>query len=46
MKCVERVEASVEAERELVQIRLKVLRRYAMVNAIQPGLQIAEDEMD
>src|ERR1700674_39176 len=33
-------------ERELVQVRLKVLRRDTVVNAIQPGLQVAEDEVD
>src|ERR1035437_2869330 len=34
---VEREEPPVEAERKLVQVRLKVLRRDAVVNAIQPG---------
>ena len=43
---VEREEPPVEAERKLVQVRLKVLRRDAVVNAIQPGLQVAEDEVD
>ena len=43
---VEREEPPVEAERELVQVRLKVLRRDTVVNAIQPGLQVAEDEVD
>ena len=43
---VERIESSVEAERELVQVRLKVLGRDSVVNAIQPGLQIPEDQVD
>src|ERR1035437_2786840 len=43
---VEREEPPVEAERKLFQVRLKVLRRDAVVNAIQPGLQVAEDEVD
>jgi len=34
---VEREEPPVESERELVQVRLKVLRRDTVVNAIQPG---------
>jgi len=40
---VEGEEPPVEAERELVQIRLQVLRRDPVVNAIQPRLQVAED---
>ena len=43
---VEREEPPIESERELVQVRLKVLRRDAVVNAIQPGFQVAEDEVD
>ena len=43
---VEWEEPPVEAKRELVEIRLKVLRRDAMVNAIEPGLQVAEDKVD
>jgi hypothetical protein len=39
-------EPPVEAEREFVQVCLKVLRRDAVVNAIQPGFQVAEDEVD
>ena len=42
----EREEPPVEAEREFVQVCLEVLRRDAVVNAIQPGLQVAEDEVD
>ena len=34
---VEREEPPVESERELVQVRLKVLRRDTVVDAIQPG---------
>ena len=48
-QAVERVEweePSVEAKRELVEIRLKMLRRDAMVNAIEPGLEVAEDKVD
>ena len=43
---VEWEEPSVEAKRELVEVRLKMLRRDAMVNAIEPGLQVAEDKVD
>ena len=43
---VEWEEPPVEAKRELVEVRLKMLRRDAMVNAIQPGLQVAEDKVD
>ena len=43
---VEWEEPPVEAKRELVEVRLKMLRRDAMVNAIEPGLQVAEDKVD
>lgn len=43
---VERVEAPVEAERELVQVRLEMLRAHAVVDAIQPRLQVAENQVD
>lgn len=43
---VERVEAPVEAEHELVGVRLEVLRGYSVVNAQQPRLEVAEYEMD
>lgn len=39
---VEWEEPPVEAKRELVEVRLKVLRRDAMVNAIEPCLEVAE----
>ena len=43
---VERVEAPIEAERELVEVGLEMLRAHAMVDAVEPGLQVGEDEVD
>ena len=43
---VEWEEPPVQAKRELVEVRLKVLRRDAMVNAIQPGLEVAQYKVD
>ena len=43
---IERVEAAVEPECELVEICLKVLVADAMMNAVQPCLQVREDQMD
>jgi hypothetical protein len=43
---VERVETPIEAERELVEIGLEMLRAHAMVDAVEPGLQVGEDEVD
>src|SRR5208282_1682270 len=43
---VERVETPVEAERELIEVGLQMLRAHAVVNAVEPGLQIGEDEVD
>jgi hypothetical protein len=43
---VERVEAPVEAERELVEVRLEVLRRDAVMDAVQPRLEVRVDEVD
>jgi len=40
---VERVETPVEAERELVEVGLEMLRA---VDAVEPGLQVGEDEVD
>ena len=43
---VERVEAPIEAERELVEVGLQVFGADAVMDAVEPGLQIAEDEVD
>ena len=43
---VERKEPPVESERELVQVCMKVLWRHAVVNAIQPSFEVAEDEVN
>src|SRR3972149_6695178 len=43
---VERVEAPVKAEGELVQVCLEMLRADAVVAAQQPRLQVAEHEVD
>lgn len=42
---VERVETAVEAERELIEVGLQVLRANAMMDAAQPCFKIGEDEM-
>jgi hypothetical protein len=42
---VERVEPSIEAERELVEVGLQVLGADTVMDAVEPGLQIAEDEV-
>ena len=39
-KSVERVKPSVNSERKFVQVRLQVLRRYAVMTAAQPVLQV------
>ena len=43
---VVRVEPPVEAEGELTQLGLEVLGTHAMVDGIEPGLRVAEDEVD
>jgi hypothetical protein len=43
---VERVEPAVKPERELVEVGLKVLRRDAVVAALQPAFEVAENKMD
>src|SRR3954452_2301691 len=43
---VERVEPPIESESELVEIGLPMLRAHAVVNAVEPSLQITEDEVD
>ncbi len=43
---VERVEAPVEAERELIEVGLQMLGAHAVMDAVEPGLQIGEDEVD
>src|SRR6185312_14554152 len=43
---VEGEEAAVEAEGELVQVGLEVLRRDAVVNTQQPRLEVREHEVD
>jgi len=43
---VERVEAAIESKRELVEIGLQMLGTDVVVDAVEPGLQIAENQMD
>jgi hypothetical protein len=43
---VERVETAVKPERVFVQIGLQVLGADAVVTALQPGFQVAENQMD
>src|SRR5208283_3850439 len=43
---VERVETPVEAERELIEVGLQMLGAHAVVDAVEPGLQIGENEVD
>ena len=43
---VERVEPSVEAESEFVEVGLEMLVADAVMNATQPGLEVGKDEMD
>ena len=44
---IERIEAPVKAERELIEVGLKVLRLDApVVCALKPSLQVAENEVD
>lgn len=43
---VERVEAPVEPERELVEVRLQVVGAHPVVRAVDPRLQVAEHEVD
>lgn len=43
---VEGVKSPIEAERELVEVRLHVLRADAVVAAAQPRLEVAEHQMD
>ncbi len=45
-KRIERVESAVEAERELVQVRLKMLWTYTVMRPAQPVFQSRKDEMD
>jgi hypothetical protein len=44
-KRVERIETSVEPEREFVEVGLKVLRADAVMAAPQPAFQVGEDQM-
>ena len=43
---IERVEAPVKAERELVEIGLQVLRADAVVAPLEPGFQVAENKVN
>src|SRR5271165_2696559 len=43
---VERVETPVEAERELIEVGLQMLGAHAVVDAVEPSLQIGEHEVD
>jgi hypothetical protein len=43
---VERVEAPIEPERELVEVRLQVVGAHPVVRAVDPRLQVAEHEVD
>lgn len=43
---IERVEAAVEPEGELVEVGLKVLRADAVMAAHQPAFQVAENQVD
>src|SRR5208283_2223301 len=43
---VEWVETPVEAEGELIEVGLEMLRAHAVVDAVEPGPQIGEDEVD
>jgi hypothetical protein len=42
---VEWVEPPIEAERELVEVGLQVLGADTVMDAVEPGLRIAEDEV-
>ena len=42
---IEWVEATVEAERELVEVCLQMLRADAVMGAGEPSFEIGEDEM-
>ena len=42
---VKGVEAAIEPERELVEVGLQVLGADAVMDAVQPRLQVREDEM-
>jgi hypothetical protein len=44
-KGVERIEATIEAKREFVEIGLQVLVANAVVSALKPSLQVGENEM-
>ena len=46
VECCHRVEALVEAEHILVEIRLVVLPAHAVVRTVKPCLEVREDEMD
>src|SRR5271170_5274675 len=43
---IERIESSVEAEGELVEVGLEMLVADAVMDAGQPGFQVGKDEMD
>ena len=43
---IERVETSIEAEGELVEVGLQVLGADTVMGAVEPGFQVAEDEVD
>ena len=45
-KGVEGVEAAVEAERELIEVRLQMLRADAVMDTAQPDFEIGEHEVD
>ncbi len=43
---IERVETAVEPKRELVEVRLQVLRADAMMDGVQPSLEVRKYEMN
>ena len=43
---VERIEASIEAKRELVEIGLEMLGADPVMDAVDPGLQVGENQVD
>ena len=45
-KGVERIKPSVKSERELIEVRLQMLRRYAVMTAAQPAFQVGENQVD
>src|SRR5579859_6296847 len=45
-KGVEGIEPAVKPERELVEVGLKVLRRDAVMTALKPAFEVAENQVD